>query len=72
MEARTNNVGTVFQLTRVGQLSKLKETGIYRFKGRPGDGSMPASQLLLRNNVLFGTTEEGGSTNGGTVFRIAH
>jgi hypothetical protein len=64
-----NDVGTVFQLTRVG-LSKFKETGLYSFKGAPGDGSMPASPLLFLNSALFGTTQEGGTSNLGTVFEI--
>lgn len=56
--------GVVFKLTRGGQISVLENfsTSI---------GSQPDSGLTLANDGNFyGTTSQGGSTNGGTVFRV--
>jgi len=58
--------GTVFKLSGIG-----KETVLYSFKGFP-DGFHPYAGALaidLAGN-LYGTTEQGGSSNQGTVFKV--
>ncbi len=57
--------GTVFAVSLTG-----KERVLYRFKGRP-DGSVPYAGLLGVNGTLYGTTSQGGTNNGGTIFRIS-
>lgn len=56
--------GTVFKIS-----ATKAEQVIYNFQGRP-DGSDPISDVTLANGKLYGTTELGGSSNQGTVFRI--
>lgn len=57
--------GTLFQLNReTGDL-----TTIHSFTGAD-DGAHPVAPLVNVNGVLFGTTNEGGSSNAGTVFRF--
>ena len=34
------------------------------------DGDHPRSDLILSNGTLYGTTEDGGSQNEGTVFKV--
>jgi uncharacterized repeat protein (TIGR03803 family) len=60
--------GTVFKITPSGTLTTL-----YRFCSQGGctDGSEPAAGLVqAANGNLYGTTEEGGANNAGTVFKI--
>ena len=42
---------------------------VYSFAGGP-DGTYPYGSLLSLNNVLYGTTRKGGSTDEGTIFRF--
>jgi uncharacterized repeat protein (TIGR03803 family) len=57
--------GTVYEIKTNG-----KEQVLYAFSGQT-DGASPRATLLLRNNVLYGTTESAGSIiNAGTVFEI--
>jgi uncharacterized repeat protein (TIGR03803 family) len=58
--------GTAFELAG----SKLK--AIYTFCALPNctDGAYPDSRLLMNKRALFGTTEEGGAFNGGTIFEL--
>jgi uncharacterized repeat protein (TIGR03803 family) len=48
------------------------ETVVYAFcsQGSCVDGREPASSVLDVNGVLYGTTENGGTYNGGTVFAL--
>lgn len=58
--------GTVYQVTPAGT-----ETVVYSFAGGTGDGSVPGASLLLASDGNFyGTTEGGGSSGDGTVFKI--
>ena len=57
--------GTVFGISTSGT-----EQVLYRFGGSP-DGNNPNGYLTLVGGRLYGTTEPGGSANGGTVFRIS-
>jgi uncharacterized repeat protein (TIGR03803 family) len=60
----TNN-GSVFKITTSG-----KETVLHSFTGG-SDGYGPLAGLIYVNGALYGTTEGGGgSSNGGTVFKI--
>lgn len=59
--------GTVFKVDPTG-----KETVLHTFTGMP-DGSTPASftrPVLDRKGNLYGNTQFGGTTNGGTVFKV--
>jgi uncharacterized repeat protein (TIGR03803 family) len=56
--------GVIFKLnTNGGNYTILR-----RFND--GEGSQPAGELLLSDNVLYGTTRSGGVWNYGTVFKI--
>ncbi len=57
--------GTVFALTRSG-----KRTVLHEFNKRTGDGATPSSSLLNVDGTLYGTTDNGGSNDNGTVFAI--
>ncbi len=62
------NGGTVFKLTRSG--SGWIETILHNF-GAPGDGSEPLHGIVLDSaGNIYGTTYEGGSEGGGTVFQL--
>jgi uncharacterized repeat protein (TIGR03803 family) len=65
----TDQVGIVFELELSG--SGWSESVLYSFQGGT-DGSRPMSNVILdsRGNV-YGTTEEGGSSNLGTVFELS-
>ena len=61
--------GSIFKITASGTLTTL-----YSFCSRSGcsDGQLPGAGLLLApNNLFYGTTIEGGTSNHGTVFRLA-
>jgi uncharacterized repeat protein (TIGR03803 family) len=47
-------------------------TSLYRFTGAPADGSQPLWMHLIQatDGDFYGTTEYGGATNAGTVFRV--
>jgi uncharacterized protein (TIGR03437 family) len=58
--------GTVFRLTPNGVLAT-----IYNFGATATDGMLPAADLLQASDGnLYGTTEEGGAYQFGTVFKI--
>ncbi len=56
-----NGCGTIFSITPDGSYKVL-----YQFQGG-ADGQAPASQMIVWNGALYGTTSNGG---GGTVFRL--
>jgi uncharacterized repeat protein (TIGR03803 family) len=56
--------GTIFKITTSGT-----ETTRYTFQGAP-DGASPYATLIAVNKVLYGTTEVGGTTSDGTVFKV--
>src|ERR1022692_1244049 len=61
--------GTVFKITPTGELTTL-----YSFCSQPNctDGAAPDAGLVQdTNGDFYGTTLEGGSNNGGTVFRLS-
>lgn len=57
--------GTVFELTASGS-----ESVLYSFQGGT-DGANPPAPLIAVNDVLYGTTSNGGSSKDGTIFSIA-
>jgi uncharacterized repeat protein (TIGR03803 family) len=60
-------LGTVFKLAPAG--SVWTETVLYQFQF--SDGSLPVAGLAVNaSGVLFGTTENGGTPERGTVFRL--
>jgi uncharacterized repeat protein (TIGR03803 family) len=63
-----SNFGTVFKITSTGVFSNL-----FSFTGTSGAylGSKPSASLIWGpNGNLYGTTEEGGVNNHGTVFEL--
>jgi uncharacterized repeat protein (TIGR03803 family) len=61
----TSGAGTVFSITPSGT-----ETVLHNFSEHSSDGYNPTAALVDLNGTLYGTTEFGGITNGGTVFAI--
>ena len=57
--------GTVFKLNTDG----TGFTTLYSFPGS-SDGFYPEAGLVLSGNTLYGTTRQGGSSYGGTVFAV--
>jgi uncharacterized repeat protein (TIGR03803 family) len=58
--------GTVFKLNTDG----TGFTNLYSFGSSPNDGADPQAGLILSGSTLYGTTGQGGSSFGGTVFAI--
>jgi uncharacterized repeat protein (TIGR03803 family) len=62
-----NGCGVVFELTEKGVLRTL-----YAFKGYPKDGQHPIAGVVFdKQGNLYGTTDWGGPSNDGTVFKLA-
>ena len=54
----------MFRITQSGTLTVL-----YSFQGSPNDGARPVAGLIQGSDgTLYGTTQYGGTTNGGTLF----
>ena len=48
-------------------------TVLQSFAGQPNDGQRPDAPVTLdAGGNLYGTTYEGGSNNGGTVYKLTH
>ncbi len=61
----SHNLGTVFKVTPDGA-----ETLLHSF-GASTDGTNPSSSLIMDSSGnLYGTTEHGGASGGGTVFKL--
>lgn len=59
----------------VGILYRMQTDGsgfqnIHTFSNLSGLGSMPTAQLILDGSTIFGTTRLGGTSGGGTIFRV--
>jgi uncharacterized repeat protein (TIGR03803 family) len=59
--------GTVYRMQPSG--SGYTETILYSFQGG-SDGDYPRGGLIAVNAALYGTTEDGGSADSGTVFEL--
>ena len=57
--------GTVFKITPAGT-----ETILYSFTGGSDGGNPEAGLLMDSGGNLYGTTQQGGSSNDGTVFKL--
>lgn len=63
----TNAGGTIFRLNKDGSSFQILRSFA------TATGRAPLGELIRASNgLLFGTTSDGGSFNGGTVFQIAH
>ena len=60
-----NGEGTIYEVLPGGSSAVL-----YNFGTGLGDGEAPSSALLNVSNVLYGTTDAGGTNGGGTIFQI--
>ena len=64
------NAGTVFRLSLPAtHADAWTKTTLYDFQGGR-DGSDPGAGVILRKQVLYGTTSSGGLSGNGTVFQI--
>jgi len=65
--------GTVYELTPPGNgVTHWTETILYAFQGEPTDGTGPAAPLVFDSaGNLYGTTENGGASNKGTIFELS-
>lgn len=69
-EGITGNAGTVFQLTPpTSSGADWTETVLHSF-GEANDGAMPSGGLIIRNGVLYGVTQDGGTNGEGTVYAV--
>jgi uncharacterized repeat protein (TIGR03803 family) len=57
--------GTVFKITPAGE-----ETVLHSFTGPPGDGANPEVLIQGSDGNFYGTTNDGGAGNDGTVFKL--
>jgi uncharacterized repeat protein (TIGR03803 family) len=57
--------GAAYEITPAGE-----ETVLHLFTGAPGDGLYPEVLIKGNDGNLYGTTQQGGANNLGTVFRI--
>lgn len=62
----TSRAGTVFKINPDGSGYGV----LYNFKAGKTDGAFPFAGLIELNGTLYGTTEQGGAHNKGTVFAI--
>ena len=63
----SHGVGTAFKVNTDGTGFAV----LRHFTGLAGDGYFPAAGLALVDGVLYGTTERGGRSDGGTVFKLS-
>ena len=66
MYGGSSNAGTLFSIDTQGNLFQV----LYSFAGFKSDGSEPSALISDGSGHLYGTTVNGGSAQGGTVFRI--
>jgi len=66
---QANDCGVVFKLSRSG--ASWTEAVLYRFSASGNVGNIPAAGVILdRVGNLYGTTDLGGTLNGGVVFQL--
>jgi uncharacterized repeat protein (TIGR03803 family) len=58
--------GTVFALN----VDSTAFTNLHTFEPASGEGAGPQAGLILSGNTLYGTTESGGDSSYGTVFKV--
>src|ERR1700685_2005705 len=63
----TNKLGTVWAVSKSGQ-----EKGLHSFAGGTSDGEYPLAGVIVdAEGNVYGTTETGGASNVGTVYRVS-
>lgn len=62
----TAGKGTVFRIGTDGTAFEV----LHDFAGGAGDGSLPSGSLTLVGTSLYGTTQTGGNSDAGTIFRL--
>jgi len=66
----TSDLGTVYEMTP-SPGGAWTETVLHTFTGQPGDGAYPWASLVIgKNEELYGTTVDGGTSNIGAVFEL--
>lgn len=66
----TQNNGTVYEISRQGQ--QWTETVLYSFGTGQNDGTWPMHNVVFdRAGNMYGTTYQGGTGGGGTVFELS-
>src|SRR5580658_1175781 len=66
MTGGAKNSGTVYKLDTAGKLTVL-----HNFQGGTKDGTSPQTPVLLDGNgSLYGTTQYGGASHGGVVYKV--
>ena len=64
----TGDSGTVFRVSTTGSLTTLVN---FTGNGDSNKGANPQSRLIKKDSYLYGTTLEGGTSDRGTIFRVA-
>lgn len=62
-----NNKGVIYSLNEDGSDFQL----LHSFGDKSGDGKSPFGSLIYNNGFLYGTTQEGGENEKGSIFRIS-
>jgi uncharacterized repeat protein (TIGR03803 family) len=62
----TSNLGTIFSVNTDGTGYSM----LFSFTNSTANGANPNGSLTVAGSILLGTTENGGSANDGTVFKI--
>ena len=69
--ARWGITAATFLIFAVPPLRAQTESVLYSFAGPPADGGSPAGSLVRdANGNFYGTTQNGGAANAGTVFKL--
>jgi uncharacterized repeat protein (TIGR03803 family) len=63
--------GTVFELSPQAPGQLWSESTLYNFGSYLGDGLVPSPNLLVLDGAFYGTTQFGGTSSQGTVFKLA-
>ncbi|HLV81688.1 MAG TPA: choice-of-anchor tandem repeat GloVer-containing protein, partial [Chthonomonadaceae bacterium] len=63
-----SGAGVIYKLT--GASTFNTESILYAFKGGSSDGQLPSVLIQASDGNLYGITDEGGSGNNGTVFKL--
>ncbi len=62
----SSDIGTIFKINTNGTGFEL----LHSFAGGTSDGYWPFGALIAKGSTLYGMTESGGTSDGGTIFKI--